>query len=291
MRSAVGRRTPQSRGRMPAHGTQRPGRAFRRIAPEGRPRLWAPSFPAVRRRKRQGGHRRAIREAIQGSRRRSLRPWDRHASLGSGDLALTSPPKSFSSASCDRKISTDEARRRSDDCRHHAAGRACGRGRGQETRDRAPARSGKAVRGGGATLGPGAAVRKGILVSVLGVAAAMIAAAVFDPFGPKAGSLSFSSLALDGTKVTMARPRLAGFRSDGQPYVMTAERAAGPETPDRRGDAEPRRGHGDGRRGDLAPHRRRRGLRHRRRAHEASRKREDRQRPFPGAVAQRRRRL
>lgn len=68
-------------------------------------------------------------------------------------------------------------------------------------------------------------LRKAILVSVFGAAAAVVAIAVFDPFGPKFGSLSFSSLGIDGSKVTMAKPRLAGFRSDGQPYLLTAERA------------------------------------------------------------------
>jgi lipopolysaccharide export system protein LptC len=68
-------------------------------------------------------------------------------------------------------------------------------------------------------------LRKAILVSVVGAVAAMIAIAVFDPFGPKSVKLGFSSLSLDGTKIAMAKPRLAGFRSDGQPYVLTAERA------------------------------------------------------------------
>jgi lipopolysaccharide export system protein LptC len=68
-------------------------------------------------------------------------------------------------------------------------------------------------------------MRSAILISVFGAMAAMIAIAVFDPFGPKSGSLSFSSLSVDGAKIEMAKPRLAGFRSDGQPYVLTAERA------------------------------------------------------------------
>jgi len=68
-------------------------------------------------------------------------------------------------------------------------------------------------------------LRKAILISVLGVVSAMIAIAVFDPFGPKSIKLSFSGLSLDGNKIAMAKPRLAGFRSDGQPYVLTAERA------------------------------------------------------------------
>jgi lipopolysaccharide export system protein LptC len=68
-------------------------------------------------------------------------------------------------------------------------------------------------------------LRKAILISAFSVVAAMIAIAIFDPFGPKSVKLSFSGLSLDGTTIAMAKPRLAGFRSDGQPYVLTAERA------------------------------------------------------------------
>jgi lipopolysaccharide export system protein LptC len=68
-------------------------------------------------------------------------------------------------------------------------------------------------------------LRKAILVSVLGTAAAMVGIAIFNPFATKFGALSFSGLSLDGTKVKMARPKLAGFRSDGQPYSVSAETA------------------------------------------------------------------
>jgi lipopolysaccharide export system protein LptC len=68
-------------------------------------------------------------------------------------------------------------------------------------------------------------LRKAILISVIVVVIAMIAIAILDPFGPKMTGLSFSNLSLDGTKIAMAKPRLAGFRSDGQPYVLTAARA------------------------------------------------------------------
>jgi lipopolysaccharide export system protein LptC len=68
-------------------------------------------------------------------------------------------------------------------------------------------------------------LRKAILVSVLGAITAMVGIAIFNPFASKFGSLSFSALSLDGTKITMASPRLAGFRGDGQPYSVTAEKA------------------------------------------------------------------
>jgi lipopolysaccharide export system protein LptC len=64
-------------------------------------------------------------------------------------------------------------------------------------------------------------LRKAILVSVL----AMVVIAIFNPFATKFEGLSFTGLSLNGTKVTMASPKLAGFRSDGQPYSVTAEKA------------------------------------------------------------------
>jgi len=68
-------------------------------------------------------------------------------------------------------------------------------------------------------------LRRAILVSVLGTVAAMVGIAIFNPFASKFGSLSFSALSLDGTKITMANPKLAGFRGDGEPYSLTAEKA------------------------------------------------------------------
>ena len=68
-------------------------------------------------------------------------------------------------------------------------------------------------------------LRKAILVGSLGSVVAMAGTAVFNPFSPRTGALSFSALSLDGTKITMARPKLAGFRPDGQPFSMTAEKA------------------------------------------------------------------
>ncbi len=57
-----------------------------------------------------------------------------------------------------------------------------------------------------------------MVVGVIGVA-------FFNPFATKLGSLTLGTLSVEGTKIVMDRPKLAGFRSDGQPYVMTAERA------------------------------------------------------------------
>ena len=68
-------------------------------------------------------------------------------------------------------------------------------------------------------------LRKAIPASVLATVVAMVVTAIFNPFATKFGALSFTGLSLNGTKVTMASPKLAGFRSDGQPYSVTAEKA------------------------------------------------------------------
>jgi lipopolysaccharide export system protein LptC len=68
-------------------------------------------------------------------------------------------------------------------------------------------------------------LRRAILIGGLGSVAAMAVIAIFDPFSARIGSFNFSALSLDGTKITMARPKLAGFRADGQPFSVTAEKA------------------------------------------------------------------
>jgi lipopolysaccharide export system protein LptC len=68
-------------------------------------------------------------------------------------------------------------------------------------------------------------LRQAILIGGLGTVAAMAAAAFFNPFATKLGSLGLSTLSVEGTKIVMDRPKLAGFRSDGQPYLLTAKRA------------------------------------------------------------------
>ena len=68
-------------------------------------------------------------------------------------------------------------------------------------------------------------LRRVILIGGLGTVAMMLVVAFFNPFATKLGSLSFAALSLEGTKIVMDRPKLAGFRSDGQAYLLTAERA------------------------------------------------------------------
>ena len=68
-------------------------------------------------------------------------------------------------------------------------------------------------------------LRRAILIGGLGTVASMLVVAFFNPFATKLGSLSFAALSVEGTKIVMDRPKLAGFRSDGQAYLLTAERA------------------------------------------------------------------
>ena len=68
-------------------------------------------------------------------------------------------------------------------------------------------------------------LRWAILIGGLGTVAAMFLAAVLNPFATKLGALGFSALSVEGTKIVMDRPKLAGFRNDGQAYVLTAKRA------------------------------------------------------------------
>jgi lipopolysaccharide export system protein LptC len=68
-------------------------------------------------------------------------------------------------------------------------------------------------------------LRVAILIGGLGTVAAMGAIAIFNPFAARLGSLGFSALSVEGTKIVMDRPKLSGFRNDGQAYLLTAERA------------------------------------------------------------------
>ena len=68
-------------------------------------------------------------------------------------------------------------------------------------------------------------LRRAILIGGVGALAALAVVVFFNPFATKLGPLNFSALSVDGNKIVMERPKLAGFRSDGQAYVLTAERA------------------------------------------------------------------
>ena len=68
-------------------------------------------------------------------------------------------------------------------------------------------------------------LRRAILIGGLGAVGAMVVVTFFNPFATKLASLGFNALSVEGTKIVMDKPKLAGFRSDGQAYVLTAERA------------------------------------------------------------------
>jgi len=68
-------------------------------------------------------------------------------------------------------------------------------------------------------------LRVSLLGGALGVVAVLIAVAVFDPFGKKPAGLSIGAVGVDGTRVTMQRPRLSGYRNDGRAYLVNADKA------------------------------------------------------------------
>jgi lipopolysaccharide export system protein LptC len=68
-------------------------------------------------------------------------------------------------------------------------------------------------------------LRVAILGGATGTVAILVLIAVFDPFGRITTDLSVAGLSLDGTRVAMDRPKLAGFRKDGRPYLVNADRA------------------------------------------------------------------
>jgi lipopolysaccharide export system protein LptC len=68
-------------------------------------------------------------------------------------------------------------------------------------------------------------LRVALLVGALGAVALLIGVSVFDPFGRLSGSVSIAGIGLDGTRVVMEHPRLTGFRKDGRPYTVNAQKA------------------------------------------------------------------
>lgn len=68
-------------------------------------------------------------------------------------------------------------------------------------------------------------LRVALLGGAVGAVAMLTGIGLFDPFGRLAGGVSIDSIGVDGTKVTMAHPKLAGFRKDGRPYLVTAQKA------------------------------------------------------------------
>jgi lipopolysaccharide export system protein LptC len=68
-------------------------------------------------------------------------------------------------------------------------------------------------------------LRVALMGGTIATVAMLICIALFDPFGRLAGGVSIGGIGVDGTKVTMAHPRLSGFRKDGRPYLVNAKTA------------------------------------------------------------------
>jgi len=66
---------------------------------------------------------------------------------------------------------------------------------------------------------------RAILLGAAGGVAILAAIAIFDPFGPKTASFTFGSLGVEGAKIVMDKPKLTGFRGDGRPYALNAQKA------------------------------------------------------------------
>ncbi len=66
-------------------------------------------------------------------------------------------------------------------------------------------------------------LRRALLTSAVVGALAAIGVGWFNPFGKSAPEVSIKGSNLDGTRVTMEQPRLAGYRRDGRPYEVNAD--------------------------------------------------------------------
>lgn len=66
-------------------------------------------------------------------------------------------------------------------------------------------------------------LRRALLATVIVGSVSVIGIGWFNPFGPKAPEVSIKGSNLDGTRVTMEQPRLAGYRRDGRPYEVNAD--------------------------------------------------------------------
>lgn len=65
-------------------------------------------------------------------------------------------------------------------------------------------------------------LRRSIFVAAMLGVAGLIWVGVFNPFAAVIPNASIKGTNLDGTRVTMEQPRLAGFRKDGRPYEVNA---------------------------------------------------------------------
>ncbi len=68
-------------------------------------------------------------------------------------------------------------------------------------------------------------LRRTIMSVVIAGMAAILVFAAFNSFRSAMPGLSVEGLGLNGTRVTMERPKLAGFHTDGRPYTVLAKSA------------------------------------------------------------------
>jgi lipopolysaccharide export system protein LptC len=68
-------------------------------------------------------------------------------------------------------------------------------------------------------------LRTALIFGVVGGIAALTGLGLYRTFGSALGQLSIGELSIDGTKITMDRPRLTGARPDGGAYVINAAKA------------------------------------------------------------------
>ncbi len=66
-------------------------------------------------------------------------------------------------------------------------------------------------------------LRRALLSSAVVGTLAVVGLSWFNPFGKSALEVSIKGSNLDGTRVTMEQPRLAGYRRDGRPYEVNAD--------------------------------------------------------------------
>ena len=65
-------------------------------------------------------------------------------------------------------------------------------------------------------------LRRFIVLGALAVVSATVAITVFDPFRVLVKAVTVDKIGLDGSRVTMDKPKLSGFQKDGRAYSLTA---------------------------------------------------------------------
>ena len=68
-------------------------------------------------------------------------------------------------------------------------------------------------------------MRAALLAGSCGAVAIIVGLALYRTFGPRVAGVSIGQMSVDGTKITMDKPRLTGVRQDGGGYVVNAAKA------------------------------------------------------------------